>query len=202
MSNPATTRTRKARDPSGTRARILVAARVRFSTHNFESVGVRDIAGDAGVDAALVNRYFGSKEKLFAEVIAGVFSLESLLAGDPGLKNLGASIARDMMSASDGCHWSEGCDPLQLLLRSAASETASSVVSAGFHREFVAPLAKLIGGSNARLRAALICAYIVGFGTMRVAMQSPAIRKQDTRQAIALLGAAIQTCVDGPPRAR
>ena len=27
------------------------------------------IAADAGVTAALVNRYFGSKEKLFAEVI-------------------------------------------------------------------------------------------------------------------------------------
>jgi AcrR family transcriptional regulator len=201
MSTAAVTRTRKTRDPSGTRARILAAAKARFSTHNYESVGVREIAGDAGVDAALVNRYFGSKDKLFAEVIAGVFRLDRMLPQVPDLKQLGAFIAHDLMSSSDGCRWSDGCDPLQLLLRSAASETASTVVSAGFHDEFVAPLAKLIGGADARLRAAMIVAYIIGFGTMRVAMNSPAIKPQDTRKAEAILGAAIQACVNRPRRA-
>jgi AcrR family transcriptional regulator len=193
------TRTIHRRNPAGTRARILEAAKLRFSMENYESVGVRDIAGDAGVDAALVNRYFGSKQELFAEVIAGVFRLDRMLPANPGLNRLGSFIARDLMSTNDGCHWSEGCDPLQLLLRSAASPTASSVVSAGFHTEFVAPLAKLLGGTDARLRAAMIVAYIIGFGTMRVAMKSPAIKPRDTRKAVAILGAAIQACVDPPP---
>ena len=74
----------------GTRARILAAARIRFSSNNYESVGTRDIAADAGVDAALVNRYFGSKEKLFLEVIEGGFRVDEHLSDN--LDELGAHL--------------------------------------------------------------------------------------------------------------
>jgi len=36
---------------------------------SYGGVGVREIAQGAGVTAMLVNRYFGSKEQLFAEVV-------------------------------------------------------------------------------------------------------------------------------------
>ena len=64
------------RNAGDTRARILAAARVRFSRDAYENVGTRDIAADAGVDAALVNRYFGSKEKLFDEAIEDAFAIK------------------------------------------------------------------------------------------------------------------------------
>ena len=67
---------RPARNAGDTRARILAAARVRFSRDAYENVGTRDIAADAGVDAALVNRYFGSKEKLFDEAIQDAFAIK------------------------------------------------------------------------------------------------------------------------------
>ena len=47
----------------------MEAATRRFATQGYERAGAREIAADAGVTAALVNRYFGSKEGLFAEVI-------------------------------------------------------------------------------------------------------------------------------------
>ncbi len=46
------------------RSRILDAARRLFSTHGFECTTTRDIGERAGVDAALVNYYFKTKEDL------------------------------------------------------------------------------------------------------------------------------------------
>lgn len=39
-----------------TREAILEAARQRFLLESYDNVGLRDIAGDAGVDVALVGR--------------------------------------------------------------------------------------------------------------------------------------------------
>jgi AcrR family transcriptional regulator len=58
--------------PSGTsdtRDRILASARELFSRNGIGKTSIRAIATDAGVDAALVHHYFGSKEQLFAAAI-------------------------------------------------------------------------------------------------------------------------------------
>jgi len=54
------------RNASQTRADILSAARRRFATEGYEGTTLRAVAAEVGVDAALVIRYFGSKEDLFA----------------------------------------------------------------------------------------------------------------------------------------
>ena len=53
------------RDSADTRRRLLQAARRRFARDGYASTTVRDIASDAGVNVALINRYFTSKEGLF-----------------------------------------------------------------------------------------------------------------------------------------
>src|SRR5690242_5799068 len=57
------------RNAQATRDAILQSARKAFVRAGYDGVGVREIAAGAGVTAMLVNRYFGSKEQLFAEVI-------------------------------------------------------------------------------------------------------------------------------------
>ncbi len=52
---------------SGTRAKILDAARKRFTEVGYAGATMRAIAADADVDAALINYFFGSKEGLFGE---------------------------------------------------------------------------------------------------------------------------------------
>src|SRR5918912_336079 len=54
------------RRSDGTRAAILTAARERFAADGFERATIRAIAADAGIDASMVMRYYGTKEKLFA----------------------------------------------------------------------------------------------------------------------------------------
>jgi AcrR family transcriptional regulator len=53
------------RDADGTRQRLLQAARQRFARDGYAATTVRDIATEAGVNVALINRYFTSKEGLF-----------------------------------------------------------------------------------------------------------------------------------------
>lgn len=52
-----------------TRGRLLTAAAHLFADRGFQAVSIREIAKEAGVNSALVNYYFGSKDALFEEVI-------------------------------------------------------------------------------------------------------------------------------------
>ena len=74
MSRPAsrptsrpTSRLPRGRRPGApdTRAAILAAARTAFAEHGFGGASIRSIAASAGVDAALVHHYFGTKDRLF-----------------------------------------------------------------------------------------------------------------------------------------
>ncbi|WP_433062778.1 TetR family transcriptional regulator [Dactylosporangium sp. CS-033363] len=56
--------TPRRRDASATRRALLEAGRKRFTRLGYERTTLRDIAADAGVNLALIKRYFGSKEGL------------------------------------------------------------------------------------------------------------------------------------------
>ena len=55
--------------PSDTRDRILTSARELFARNGIDKTSIRSIAASAGVDAALVHHYFGTKQQLFAAAI-------------------------------------------------------------------------------------------------------------------------------------
>lgn len=52
-----------------TEEKILAAAEDEFVRNGFEGTKMRDIAGKAGVNLALINYYFGSKQSLFETVM-------------------------------------------------------------------------------------------------------------------------------------
>jgi AcrR family transcriptional regulator len=54
---------------SDTRDRILASARDLFAHNGIDRTSVRAVAAGAGVDAALVHHYFGTKQQLFAAAI-------------------------------------------------------------------------------------------------------------------------------------
>lgn len=56
--------------PSTTREAITRAARAQFSELGYDRTTIRGVAREAGVDAALVLRFYGSKDALFREVMA------------------------------------------------------------------------------------------------------------------------------------
>src|SRR3954449_1483955 len=64
-----------------TETRILAAARRLFGEHGFDRTTIRAVATEAGSDPGLVMRYFGSKEKLFAQ--AGAMPVNGPIEGSP-----------------------------------------------------------------------------------------------------------------------
>jgi len=54
---------------SDTRDRILASARKLFARNGIDRTSIRAVAAGAGVDAALVHHYFGTKQELFAAAI-------------------------------------------------------------------------------------------------------------------------------------
>ncbi|MFI5915993.1 TetR family transcriptional regulator [Dactylosporangium sp. NPDC051541] len=62
--------TPRRRDAQATRQALLDAAGKRFTRLGYERTTLRDIAGDVGVNLALIKRYFGSKEGLLKAALA------------------------------------------------------------------------------------------------------------------------------------
>ena len=67
--------------PTTTREAITEAARRQFAELGYDRATLRGIAGEAGVDPALVMRFYGSKEALFREVMALPPTVAEAMAG-------------------------------------------------------------------------------------------------------------------------
>lgn len=73
--------TTRAEQRRQTETRILAAARRLFGEHGYDRTTIRAVAAEAGSDAGLVMRYFGSKEKLFAR--AATIPADGPIEGSP-----------------------------------------------------------------------------------------------------------------------
>ena len=181
------------RDAAATRAEILEAACVLFTRDGYDHVGMRDVAGVVGVDAALVVRYFGSKEGLFAEAISAGFALgEDLLFG--GRDGFGERLARYVLEKEE----KEGFDPMLILLRSAPNQRAAVLLREGLEGQFMRPLARWLGGEKAPERAGLIVAALFGLAFMRDVVRSGSLTQAETEDLVALVAPVLQSYVDGP----
>jgi AcrR family transcriptional regulator len=178
----------KKRDSAATRAAILQAARRRFASQPFEQVGVRDVAADAGVDAALIARYFGSKEDLFTAVVDDCPEAGEAWAGDRA--TFGRRAADKIASkAPDGAF--EG---IFIALRSTASPRASQISREAMKRNMLEPLARWLGGDDAETRARLLLAYFMGGVVSRAMAPEDAVTNA---AMLARLAEDMQRVVDG-----
>ncbi len=163
MHSTATVRRRNA---GATREAILASARLAFARAGYDGVGVREIANGAGVTAMLVNRYFGSKEQLFAEVVAETMETPNILTTKVTNSQ---SFAKDIAAALIG-QTKPGVTPLDgflIMLRSAPNERAAGIWREQLESHHHKVLTSALGGRLAAERAALILSLIAGFQVMR-----------------------------------
>ncbi|WP_329107677.1 TetR/AcrR family transcriptional regulator [Micromonospora sp. NBC_01699] len=112
------------RDAAGTRHLLLDAARQRFARDGYAATTVRDIADDAGVNVALINRYFTSKEGLFKACLVGaVDELGRTVSVDVTLEEVPRAIARHLTDTPNGKHPNR----LLILLRKSGDERAEQI---------------------------------------------------------------------------
>jgi AcrR family transcriptional regulator len=135
---------------SGTREAILAAARSRFGDYGYDGATIRGIAADAGVDAALVHHFFGTKERLFAAAMRLPVNPGDLLTAAlaPGAREPGQGLGEHLLRTVLGA-WevAEMRSTFLGLLRSAVT----SEQAAGTMREFAteAILSRIAGAVQA-----------------------------------------------------
>jgi len=195
MMTPAEQTTQiRPRNAAATRASILQAARARFLLDAYDQVGVRQIAGDAGVDAALICRYFGSKEDLFAEVVdtTGKDPMD-MISGDRA--TFGIRMARAMLDPEKKSH-QESIEFINLAVRSTMSPVAGDLVRRHIERRFIEPFAEWLGGHNAIGKAWLTASVLMGVGIMRGIHCGPSAPADKKEGAIVELASVLQGIVD------
>jgi len=141
---------------------MLDAARKRFVDQGYEGASLRDISADAGVDVALVARYFGSKDELFREVLTSDGPPEDILQG--GLDNIGQRLAQ--MFVLDPLRQCK-IDKLLIILRSASSARAAEIIRRNSEETFYGPLETLLGGPDSAVQTRILSSVLTGIAILR-----------------------------------
>ncbi|GGP25300.1 TetR/AcrR family transcriptional regulator [Silvimonas amylolytica] len=162
---------------TATRQAILESARLAFTQAGYDA-GVREIAEKAGVTAMLVNRYFGSKEQLFEEVVEATLAAPGILTQElmknaPDMPTLCRDIATALVAKT--MPQATPMDGFLILLRSANNAQATAILRKKFEAHFAQPLAGLLPGSETPQRAALFLAVIAGVQVLRQIVEMEAL---------------------------
>jgi AcrR family transcriptional regulator len=183
------------RDADATRAAILAAAKVHFARSGYEGAYLRDIAVDAGVDAALINRYFGSKEGLFAEVLKRAIRTDRLALFEGDRAKVGREFARSLATQS-AHHNEDRLHAFQFLLRAATSPTTAPMLNEAVQERFMGPIREWLGGENAPVRSRLISAFFIGLLVERLIRDEP-LPEGEREAFIERLAPILQNLVNG-----
>jgi AcrR family transcriptional regulator len=157
------------RDAEATQAAILEAAKIHFARSGYDGAYLRDIAADAGVDAALINRYFGGKDGLFAAALKHSIRPHAFQEWDR--KSFAHEIAT--MMAGHAHQDMERTHAFQFLLRAATSPATAPLVNAAVQERFMGPIRAWIGGENVEARARIFAAVFIGLLVERLVRDEP-----------------------------
>jgi len=166
----------RGKSAEATKQAMLEAAHARFLRESYENVGLRDIAGDVGVDVALVSRYFGSKEELFRQVLGTGRKKDILPTAIENDDIPGYFAALFLEQNGDRA---QDVERLLIILRSASSPTAAQIVREALRRDVLMPLAERLGGHRPELRASVSIAVWMGMTIMRTVIAVAPLERRD-----------------------
>ena len=175
-----------------TRAAILSAAQQLFAKSGFDRTTVREIAQLAGIDPALVIRYFGSKEALFADAVKIEVNL-------PDLDNTPQDKKGEALLNHFLFQWesSPAKDVYHVLLRcAAANEHAAERARTIFATQILSGIAKIKHQKNPAKCAGLIATQFMGLALCRYIIQLPPIVAMSHPELIRYIGPTIQSYMD------
>ena len=179
-----------------TKLRIQQAAAKLFASRSFETVSTRTIAKEAGVDAALIHHYFGSKEGLFQAVLNAAIhpeQLEALVVSESP-----EDWGRQLVRAADKVWTSPAAPALKAVVRRVL------VGHEGVLREFVTRslfnrfLSHIKGPEpERRLRASLIGSQMSGLVIARHIVGIEPLASLSTDEVADLIGPVLQHYITG-----
>jgi AcrR family transcriptional regulator len=173
-----------------TRAAILTAARERFAADGYERATIRAIAADAAIDPAMVMRYFGNKEKLFAA--AAEFDLRLPDLSHLPADEVGAALTNHFLD-----RW-EDDESLKALLRASVThEVAAERMRQLFAEQLGPVIAAQADPASAATRAGLVATQALGFALCRYVLALPPVAALTREEAVAWLGPTITRYLTG-----
>jgi AcrR family transcriptional regulator len=176
------------RNAAATKARIFAAAQQAFSDVGYAQAGIRHIAAIAEVDAALIQRYFGSKAGLYeAALIEAVPQFSGL---DLAHHGFGSRLTDRFLEALLDMR-------AQSMIALSTSDPEAREISTRVMREHaVKPLAEWLGPPNAEARAIRMLMLTTSF--MLYTRQIPLMTPQEAVRSAtsAWLARALQEIID------
>ncbi|WP_371628193.1 TetR family transcriptional regulator [Streptomyces sp. NBC_00341] len=178
-----------------TRQAVLDAARARFAADGFNATTIRKIAADAGVDAALVMRYFRSKDELFAAVMSISPDALARLAGafEGPEHSLGERVARAHLGVWES--EPKDADALLAMLRGAiANEQATAQLREFIESRLTEDVHRRVPGDDhdTAVRVALAASMLIGILVGRRVVQVPLLTGEDAESIVQRVGPALQ----------
>lgn len=177
------------RSATETKAGILAAARERFAADGYDRATIRAIAADAGIDPAMVMRYFGNKERLFAA--ASEFDLRLPDVRDLPRGEIAATLVRHFLN-----RWESG-ESLRILLRTGiTNESAAERLRSIFAAQVVPAVAALSPDperdpERASTRAGLVSAHLLGIALCRYVLKFPPLTAMSREEVVAAIAPAV-----------
>ncbi|WP_162527186.1 TetR/AcrR family transcriptional regulator [Sphingomonas solaris] len=166
---------------------ILRAAQRLFAAKGYTTTGVREIAAEAGVNSALVRRYFGSKEGLLRAAIEEYLHMDDILDSDRA--GLGERVVAQLRLA-------ETIDnPVSMMVLATADPAARMLCSDLVHERVILPLAEWLGPPDAMARAGQLNLLWMGFMTVREILPTKPVHEFEA-QTFDWLAKATQAIVD------
>jgi AcrR family transcriptional regulator len=169
------------RDAAATRAALLVAARELFDAHGFRGTTVRMIGERAGVDQALIARYFGGKGELYQAVLADAGAQPEVAPDDapPPRRRTTREVVDLLLERVD----EHGVGPVLRALSAPTVDAATrDELTERLRERVIVPLARTLkeqGLAEPKLRAELVVAMLIGVMTTRANGSLPRVASAD-----------------------
>ena len=148
------------------------------------------VAADVGVDPALVIRYFGSKQDLFAAAAEFTLDLPDLTAVHP-------DDVADALLPSFFAVWEDDTTFVALLRAAMTSPTAADTMRRIFATQ-VAPKLAAVTPDHPAQRAGLMGAFVIGLATTRYVLANPAVADLSHDELIGWARPVIRQLLVGP----
>ncbi|WP_415972362.1 TetR family transcriptional regulator [Rhodococcus sp. 077-4] len=178
------------RSATATRARILDAARAQFAADGYDRTTMRSVAGTAGVDAAMVVRYFGTKEALFAEAATFVLHIPDLTGVAP------EDLANTLMPKFFEIWEQDGT--FLALLRAAATNAAAAATMQQVFATQVAPALSAVAVDRHAERAALVGSQVLGLVFARYVLEIQPLVDMSHEQLVRWVGPTLRRYLTEP----
>ncbi len=181
----------RSRDAAASKESLLQAAQGLFGQRGFERTTIREIGERAGVDAALIARYFGSKADLYVAAVAAEDAREQYPGGFEGLEQM----ADDVVSKADD----HGPGPImQALIRLDGSDEIRQAALQRVRRRLVDPLVVDMtarGVDRPDLRAQVATAAMLGVSLSRSLGWFDEVRSVPKDELVTLMTEALQEVI-------